>query len=33
MYYGVCVARKGLLDKANCLNSFSLNDLNLFFKK
>ena len=33
MYYGVCVARKGLLDKANCLNSFSLNDLNLFFNK
>lgn len=24
MYYGVCVARKGMLDKENCLNAMSL---------
>lgn len=33
MYYGVCVARKGLLDKAGCLNALSLDELNLKFRK
>jgi DNA polymerase (family 10) len=33
MYYGVCVARKGMLDKENCLNAFSLEDLLQQFKK
>lgn len=33
MYYGVCVARKGMLDKENCLNALSLEELILKFKK
>jgi len=33
MYYGVCVARKGMLDKENCLNALSLEELVLKFKK
>jgi len=33
MYYGVCVARKGMLDKESCLNALSLNELVLKFKK
>jgi DNA polymerase (family 10) len=33
MYYGVCAARKGFLDKNNCLNALSLNDLLISFKK
>ena len=33
MYYGVCVARKGMLDKENCLNALSLDNLLLSFKK
>ena len=33
MYYGVCVARKGMLAKEMCLNSLSLNDLFLKIKK
>jgi len=32
MYYGVCVARKGMLTKEMCLNSLSLNDLIKKFK-
>ena len=27
MYYGVCAARKGMLNAGNCLNAFSVNDL------
>jgi DNA polymerase (family X) len=33
MYYGVCVARKGLLTKNMCLNALSLNQLLQKFKK
>lgn len=33
MYYGVCSARKGMLDKENCLNALSLDELLLSFKK
>ena len=33
MYYGICVARKGMLDKENCLNALSLDELLLKFKK
>lgn len=33
MYYGVCVARKGMLDLKNCLNALSLHDIGLKFKK
>ena len=33
MYYGVCAARKGMLDKKNCLNALSLEDLIPSFKK
>lgn len=33
MYYGVCVARKGMLDKVNCLNALPLNELLASFKK
>ena len=33
MYYGVCVARKGLLAKENCLNAFTLDELLTSFKK
>jgi DNA polymerase (family 10) len=33
MYYGTCIARKGMLDKKNCLNSLPLNELLLRFKK
>lgn len=33
MYYGVCVARKGMLDKTNCLNALDLNELIKCFKK
>jgi DNA polymerase (family 10) len=33
MYIGICIARKGMLDKENCLNALSLNDLLLKFKK
>jgi DNA polymerase (family X) len=33
MYYGVCVARKGMLTRENCLNALPLNDLLLKFKK
>lgn len=33
MYYGVCVARKGMLDKENCLNALPLDQLLLKFKK
>jgi DNA polymerase (family 10) len=33
MYYGVCAARKGRLDAANCLNAFSLSDLLQVFAK
>lgn len=33
MYYGVCAARKGMLDKGNCLNALSLKELELKFKK
>lgn len=32
MYYGTCIARKGLLDSKNCLNALSLNELLLKFK-
>lgn len=33
MYYGVCAARKGMLDKENCLNALTLDELVLKFKK
>lgn len=33
MYYGVCVARKGLLTKEHCLNALSLNELLAIFAK
>lgn len=33
MYYGVCVARKGMLTKEMCLNALNLNDLLNAFKK
>lgn len=33
MYYGVCVARKGMLSAEQCLNALSLNDLLQKFKK
>ncbi len=33
MYYGVCVARKGMLTKEMCLNALSLNDLLKEFEK
>jgi DNA polymerase (family 10) len=33
MYFGVCVARKGLLTKEQCLNALPLNDLLNSFKK
>jgi len=33
MYYGVCAARKGMLDAENCLNALAMNDLLLKFKK
>jgi DNA polymerase (family 10) len=33
MYYGICIARKGMLNKENCLNALSLSDLTLKFKK
>ncbi|MDI1354311.1 MAG: PHP domain-containing protein [bacterium] len=33
MYFGVCVARKGMLDKDNCLNALSLPELMHAFKK
>lgn len=33
MYYGVCVARKGMLTKEMCLNALELNDLLKEFKK
>jgi len=33
MYYGVCVARKGMLTNEMCLNSLGLNDLITKFKK
>ncbi|MBL7932229.1 MAG: DNA polymerase/3'-5' exonuclease PolX [Bacteroidia bacterium] len=33
MYYGVCVARKGMLSKEHCLNALSLENLVLKFKK
>jgi DNA polymerase (family X) len=33
MYYGVCVARKGMLDAENCLNALSLDELLIKFKK
>ncbi len=33
MYYGVCSARKGMLDKENCLNALSLSELLKQFKK
>jgi DNA polymerase (family X) len=33
MYYGVCVARKGMLDKLHCLNALGLNELLKTFKK
>ncbi len=33
MYYGVCVARKGMLTKEMCLNALGLNDLLKEFKK
>ncbi len=33
MYYGVCVARKGMLTKEMCLNSLSLENISKKFKK
>ncbi len=33
MYYGVCAARKGMLNKENCLNAFGLTELLNMFKK
>lgn len=33
MYYGICVARKGMLDKANCLNALPVDELLMTFKK
>jgi DNA polymerase (family X) len=33
MYYGVCAARKGLLDKQGCLNAFNLNEFLTYIKK
>lgn len=33
MYYGVCVARKGMLSKAHCLNALSLDELIIKFRK
>ena len=33
MHYGVCVARKGMLSKKHCLNTFTLNELYTAFKK
>lgn len=33
MYYGVCVARKGGLTAANCLNTLSLGDISSYFSK
>lgn len=33
MYYGVCVARKGMLTKENCLNAMSLQEFNDYILK
>lgn len=33
LYYGVCVARKGMLDKENCLNALNLDELLKTFRK
>jgi DNA polymerase (family 10) len=33
MYFGICAARKGFLNKENCLNALSLQDLMKAFKK
>lgn len=33
MYYGVCAARKGMLDAQNCLNAMTLDELLKTFKK
>jgi DNA polymerase (family 10) len=33
MYYGTCIARKGMLNKENCLNALPLEELLLKFKK
>lgn len=33
MYYGVCAARKGMLDKENCLNALTLQQIEQKFKK
>ena len=33
MYYGICVARKGMLDKNNCLNALPVDELLSSFKK
>jgi DNA polymerase (family 10) len=33
IYYGTCIARKGMLDKENCLNALSLGELITKFKK
>ena len=33
MYYGTCIARKGMLSAEQCLNALSLDDLLLNFKK
>lgn len=33
MYYGTCIARKGMLSAEHCLNALSLNELLLNFKK
>ncbi len=33
MYYGTCVARKGMLTKEMCFNAFSLTEMESYFKK
>lgn len=33
MYYGTCVARKGMLTKEMCFNTLSLKEIELFFQK
>jgi DNA polymerase (family 10) len=32
MYFGVCAARKGMLNKEMCFNTMSLTEMDLYFK-
>jgi len=33
MYYGTCVARKGMLTKEMCFNALSLSEIESYFSK